>query len=111
MLVTSCNPLKIFLYEEGLARFATKEYKLEELKNEYIHLTNYAINKNNDNFKHCEDGNSAVSHKRSLKAIYEILGKEGVDIKRLQAKIKDIIIKTLLAIQSELLHNYRMCQP
>lgn len=26
ILVTSCDPLKIFIYEEGLARFATRKY-------------------------------------------------------------------------------------
>lgn len=51
VLVASCNPLKIFLYEEGLARFATSEYKNDDLENTYIHLTNYAINKFNENFK------------------------------------------------------------
>lgn len=40
--------MKIYLYEEGFARFATKEYISPELSNlhdVYIHLTNYSINK------------------------------------------------------------------
>ena len=27
VLVLSCDPLKIFLYEEGMVRFATHKYK------------------------------------------------------------------------------------
>jgi tubulin polyglutamylase TTLL6/13 len=40
--------MKIYIYEEGFARFATKDYKSPKksnLKDAYIHLTNYAINK------------------------------------------------------------------
>ena len=54
MLVTSVTPLRIFLYEEGLARFATSEYVSpsgNNLGNLFMHLTNYAINKESDNFK------------------------------------------------------------
>ena len=29
----------------------------------------------------------------------------------MQLKIADLIIKTLISVQSDLLHNYRMCQP
>lgn len=51
VLVASCDPLKIFLYHDGIVRFATEEYKpiegLKNLDNMYVHLTNYAINKDN----------------------------------------------------------------
>ena len=53
VLVTSVCPLRIFIYEEGLARFATSEYVSpvgSNLQNLYMHLTNYAINKDADNF-------------------------------------------------------------
>ena len=41
--------LRLFLYEDGLVRFATEEYveNPESLANPFIHLTNYAINRNN----------------------------------------------------------------
>lgn len=49
-LVFGINPLRLFLYKEGLARFATEEYVSpsgSNLENLYMHLTNYAINKHN----------------------------------------------------------------
>ncbi|NWH41664.1 TTL13 polyglutamylase, partial [Chloropsis hardwickii] len=53
VLVTSCDPLRIFLYKEGLARFATMRYidrSTRNLGDICMHLTNYAINKHNENF-------------------------------------------------------------
>ena len=75
VLVTSVDPLRIFLYDEGIVRFATVEYQApneENLKNEFIHLTNYAINKNNVNFKFNDDNNDK-GHKRTLKAFWASL--------------------------------------
>ena len=44
--ITSINPLRIYIYEEGLARFASEKYDTSDLKNVFSHLTNYSINKN-----------------------------------------------------------------
>ena len=49
--------------------------------------------------------------KRSLETVYARLEKDGVDIALLKLKIADLIIKTLISIQPDLLHSYRMCQP
>ena len=50
--VTSYNPLKIYLYEEGLTRFATVRYAgaSEQLDNRCMHLTNYSVNKTSEGF-------------------------------------------------------------
>jgi len=40
--------MKIYLFDEGMARFATNPYqspKNSNLRDVYMHLTNYAINK------------------------------------------------------------------
>ena len=53
VLITCINPLRIFIYKEGLARFATKEYVSpigSNLSNLMMHLTNYAINKESEDF-------------------------------------------------------------
>ena len=54
VLVLSCDPLKIFLHQDGLLRFATELYEplntnseVEVMKNMFVHLTNYDLNKEN----------------------------------------------------------------
>lgn len=54
VLVYGVDPLRIFVYREGLARFATEKYEApvkSNMENMFMHLTNYAINKNNENFE------------------------------------------------------------
>lgn len=72
VLLTSVTPLRIFIYHEGLARFATSEYVApvgSNLNNLFMHLTNYAINKDSENFKQ-NDGHDDKGHKRSLTSIF-----------------------------------------
>ena len=57
-LVYGVDPLRVFVFQEGLARFATEEYvgpNNANLDNLFMHLTNYAINKNSENFVFNED--------------------------------------------------------
>lgn len=51
--ITGVNPLRIYVYEEGLARFATEEYDTSAYNCEnkrFQHLTNYSVNKKNTDF-------------------------------------------------------------
>jgi Tubulin-tyrosine ligase family len=47
LMVTSYDPLRIYLYDEGLTRFATEKYttNTKEVTKRYVHLTNYSVNK------------------------------------------------------------------
>ena len=107
-----------------MVRFATEEWDIAtctNYDNPYMHLTNYAINKDNGMIIP-DDPHQDVGHKRLLSTVYEVrflsclsivqrLEKEGVDIEILKEKIDDIIVKTLISIQPELTHYYRTCQP
>ena len=75
-------------------------------------MTNYAINKDSADFKISDaDIKAGTSSKRTLENVYKRLHQDGVDIQLLKLKIADLIIKTLISVQPDLLHNYRMCQP
>jgi Tubulin-tyrosine ligase family len=64
-----------------------------------MHLTNYAINKNSENFVQNEDAmDDSVGHKRSLKfALRYLSQKRKVNVEQLWGNIKAIIIKTLIS--------------
>jgi len=110
-LVMGTDPLRVYLYEDGLVRFATETYKSPtktNLKQQYIHLTNYSINKYNQKFNSTD---KEKGHKRSLKSVLLNLKEKGYDTENLLSQIKDIVIKTLMCVQPNLSHIYKACQP
>ena len=52
VLVTSFDPLKVYMFKEGLVRFATEKYSTnpKTLKKRFVHLTNYSVNKKADTY-------------------------------------------------------------
>ncbi|OMJ93524.1 hypothetical protein SteCoe_3500 [Stentor coeruleus] len=115
VLLLSCDPLKIYVHKEGLVRFATETYLLPScgnLGNVCMHLTNYAINKENPKFQY----NSSLTedfkgHKRSLKKLFEYLAENGINTQQLWMDIEDIITKTICVAQPALVHLYKASQP
>ena len=116
MLVNAVNPLRVYIHEEGLARFCTEPYKkptARNMDNLFMHLTNYAINKHSSAYQAQEEssGDEESGHKRSLKAIMNILETCGADKDKLSSQIKEIVVKTMATSQPYLNHLYRSCQP
>lgn len=115
VLVSGCDPLRIFLHRRGLVRLASEPYVEpvgKNLSQNMIHLTNYAINKMNPNFEENTNPDDAQDgHKRSWEAVQEHLRKDGHDVDTLLLEIEDLIIKTLIAVQPSLSHFYHSCQP
>jgi tubulin polyglutamylase TTLL6/13 len=80
VLLSGVDPLRIYMYEEGLARFATEQYTVPKdanLNKLYMHLTNYAINKNNKKFISNKSANKdSIGHKRSLTYVFRHLAEK-----------------------------------
>lgn len=53
----------------------------------------------------------SIGHKRSLEAVFKVMGEKGVDVPLLKKKIHQIIVKTLISGLSHLKFQYRSCQP
>jgi tubulin polyglutamylase TTLL6/13 len=118
VLVFGVDPVRIFMFKEGLARFATEEYvgpTKQNLDNLYMHLTNYAINKNSNNFVKGEDEDDDSGHKRSFSSILayleEVEKDRGFRAENMMDQIEEICVKTVLSVQPQLAHAYRSCQP
>ena len=88
VLLCGISPMRIYIYEEGLARFATEQYiapNKSNLRKQYIHLTNYAINKKNPKFVYNSSNQRMdVGHKRSLTSVFKLIEKRGFNLKEIK---------------------------
>lgn len=104
VLVTSCDPLRIYILNEGMIRFCTEDYrppKASNLDEVYSHLTNFSLNKKNSAFDFNEN-------KKYMTVVFEELKNNGVDIEKVQKEIDRIIRLTLIAAQPSLASNYHI---
>lgn len=100
VLVTSIHPLRIYLYKDGLARFASVKYndEISSLNDRYMHLTNYSINRLSKNYTPNEDFAACEGHKWTLQTLFQYLKTEQkVDTDKLWENIKDLVIKTIIS--------------
>ena len=118
-VVTSFDPLRIYLFDEGLVRFAAQKYNGgdQDLDNIYCHLTNYSVNKTSElvkssKIKSC-DNEEAVDIKWSLTDFKRFLRTQHGEQRggelwwSMYEHLKDIVIKTMLAVEHEVVAKLR----
>uniref|UniRef100_A0A4W6G2J0 Tubulin tyrosine ligase like 4 n=1 Tax=Lates calcarifer TaxID=8187 RepID=A0A4W6G2J0_LATCA len=90
---------KIYIFTDGLVRFASCKYSssMKTLSNKFMHLTNYSVNKKNSEYQSNSDDKACQGHKWALKALWQYLGSKGINTTLIWEKIKDIVIKTIIA--------------
>ncbi|CAI2370307.1 unnamed protein product [Moneuplotes crassus] len=120
--VTSYEPLRVYVYKEGLVRFASEQYEdynekniqgscedeeenyytsnkdsKQRRKKRYAHLTNYSINKKNPNFvKNESSEQDDVGGKWSLSSLCKHMERIGIDMDLLWSRMYDIILKVII---------------
>lgn len=103
VLLTSVDPLRIYVYDEGIVRFASSKYTSQEdgIIDQYMHLTNYFINKNNQEYQINNDCDSLNGCKWTLKRFWRYLDEHytHIDAQKLWDKIKEIIVQTIICCE------------
>jgi hypothetical protein len=82
---------------------------MNNLKNLYMHLTNYSLNKNSDQFKIAGEDFAEVTStasKQLLSSVYKKLQSKGRDIRLLKRQIEDLSMKTVIALEPYLRNAY-----
>ncbi|XP_076463867.1 tubulin polyglutamylase TTLL5-like [Babylonia areolata] len=112
--VTSYDPLVIYLYEEGLTRFATVKYEKsnKHIRNQCMHLTNYSVNKKSHDYVKNDDPDvEDYGNKWSMGAMLRYLRSLGKDTAALMMRIEDVVIKTLLSVELSIATACKMFMP
>jgi tubulin polyglutamylase TTLL4 len=112
VVVTSYDPLRIYLFNDGLVRFCTEKYSTSEagLQNQFGHLTNYSVNMKNDaafqpNDDREEEDGGLSSSKWSLQSFYKYVTEQGKvqELSTFKEALNDLIVKTFIAVESKIL--------
>ena len=99
VLVTGFRPLKIYIYDNGIIRFCSEKYTTdaEKLNNNYVHVTNYSVNKALDILRKGEQ-EIDFEIKWSLLALKGYCLEKKINFEPIWKRIKDIVIKTILSV-------------
>lgn len=95
--VPSLEPLRIYIYEEGLVRFASVPYSrcVSTVSNKYMHLTNYSINKLAE-----QDGVADCPvPKWRLSELWQYFENGGINSAVIREQIEDVIMKAFIACE------------
>lgn len=114
VLVEDLDPLRAFLFKDGLARFATEPYQTPtdaNLSRMFMHLTNYSLNKESTAFR-APEGESPPddsSSKRTISTVLHQLQHRGyaVDPDAFWRQVADIVTKTLIAMWPAMWGSYQ----
>ncbi|KAM3932430.1 putative tubulin polyglutamylase TTLL2 [Leptodactylus fuscus] len=95
--VTCFCPLTIYIYQEGLVRFATEKFSLSSLDNIFAHLTNTSINKYSTSYS-ADKERVGSGCKWTLGQFRSYLHSLEVDDVLLWQRIYNIVTMTILSI-------------
>ena len=95
VLVSSVEPLRVYLYDEGFAKLASDPYDLDDLDNPFAHLTNPDINALN------EDAEAPVVFV-NFKEYRKWLREQGHDDVVLFDKVRDLVTITSLSVRERM---------
>jgi len=111
VLVSCCDPLRIYLFEDGLVRLASVPYVAPTKKNlsdRTVHLTNYSVNKSAEGYsKNTELSLAGEGSKRSISWFLAWLESQGHNSALLWSRVADLTIKLLIAAQPHLARTLR----
>eukprot|EP01029_Cantina_marsupialis_P006361 TRINITY_DN169984_c0_g1_i1.p1 TRINITY_DN169984_c0_g1~~TRINITY_DN169984_c0_g1_i1.p1 ORF type:complete len:398 (+),score=63.25 TRINITY_DN169984_c0_g1_i1:91-1284(+) len=103
VLVTSFRPMLAYIHDEGFARFCNVKYSSDSsnFDNPFIHLTNVAIQKHNDEYS--SSHGSKFPLRNLMLLIEHTHGKAAVV--RLWEDIKQVVVQTLKSVQSIIIND------
>jgi tubulin polyglutamylase TTLL9 len=102
-LVSTYNPLKVFVYRNGFCRFSGTRYSaaLSDIENNCVHLTNVAVQKESADYNPDTGGKWELRPLKMMVAARH--GRDAAD--RLFKGIEDIILRSLFSVQKVMISD------
>lgn len=104
VLVISYRPLQAFVYREGFARFCNVKYSadVDDMDNPFVHLTNVAVQKNNEDYNSSHGGKWSISN--LCLYVESTHGRNAGE--KLLRDIHSVMLHSLKAVQNVIINDY-----
>lgn len=78
------------------------------MKNMFMHLTNFSLNKNSENFIAPTENfkEEDIGSKRLMSSLWKIIEEQGFEVDKVKEKITDTVRKAIITLEPYLLYNY-----
>ncbi|KAJ8566360.1 hypothetical protein ON010_g6767 [Phytophthora cinnamomi] len=118
VLVTGWDPLTVWFNEDCYLRFSSEEYSMDDLSDQYVHLTNNSIQKYSDKFNDVyatDDGEMQVEgnmwHSDDFKKFLAAkMDRPDVWESRMHPRMKEIVVQSLQCVQDMVQHRNNSCE-
>ncbi|KAG2522065.1 hypothetical protein JM18_005695 [Phytophthora kernoviae] len=118
VLVTGWDPLTVWFNEDCYLRFSSEEYSMDDLSDQYVHLTNNSIQKLSDKFNDVyatDDGEMQVEgnmwHSDDFKKFLATkLGHPDIWNERMHPRMKEVVVQSLQCVQDMVQHRSNSCE-
>jgi hypothetical protein len=107
--LTSVDPLRIYVYQDGLVRICSTEYRTDEasFSDLLVHLTNYDLHvSNEDQFVNAMRNEETECRLDGLRADWQevkaMLSRQGKDVDRMWRDIQDLVVKSFISAEKPL---------
>ena len=99
------HKMEVYVFKEGHLKATSVKFDIES-KNSYVHLTNYSVQKYNENFSKFEYGNEISFY--DFQNLFTNILKTSTSVRRdIFPKLKEIIKTTFLCIKDQINQNDR----
>ncbi|KAG7391969.1 Protein monoglycylase ttll8 [Phytophthora pseudosyringae] len=118
VLVTGWDPLTVWFNDNCYLRFSSEEYSMDDLSDQYVHLTNNSIQKYSDKFNDVyatDDGEMQVEgnmwHSDDFKTFLSTkMRKPEVWDAHMHPRMKEIVVQSLQCVQDQVQHRGNSCE-
>ena len=97
VLITSFDPIVIWIYKKCYLRFTVEEFSFDDLGNNFMHLTNNSISKESSKFENSEDWGYMWDLDQFRQFLFNTYGRDVWD-ESLFAQVKRVIVSSILTV-------------
>lgn len=113
VLVSSIEPMRIYMHSAGMARFCTHKYVENSCpKDLYMHLTNFSLNKDDKGFKRSDGVNENIDDSKwTIGFFMDYCKSQGYDTDKLMKEFERITVSTIIAGMNEIKKTHKKVIP